>query len=445
MFDMHTFNALVNRIVWGPYTLLLFIGAGVYFTVRMRFLQLTKFRLMIDETLLKFFQPKKNKTGVSPAEALSTALAGTMGTGNIAGVATAIMIGGPGAVFWMWVSAFFGMMTKYAEVFLAIKFRRKNAAGEWVGGPMYYMENGLNMRVMGAVFAVLGLTASFGIGNMTQIHSIAEAMRFSFQIPPLVSGAAVAVLIALVILGGAKRIYGVSKMVVPLMSVLYIAGALFIICNNFGSVPGALYDIVAYAFQPAPAVGGFMGASVSRAIKIGVERGVFSNEAGMGSASIAHAAAETDSPCRQGLWGIFEVFADTIIACTLTALVILVTASWHSGENGAALTVLAFQSEMGSFGGSFVSISVLFFAFASILGWSYYGEKCLEYLTGGRFSALYKGVFIGVICIGSVSRLELVWEISNTLNGLMALPNMIALILLSGLIIKTTNREMKRQ
>jgi AGCS family alanine or glycine:cation symporter len=229
------------------------------------------------------------------------------------------------------------------------------------------------------------------------------------------------------------------------MSILYIAGALYIIFHNIGAVPGALYEIVAFAFQPAPAAGGFVGASVARAIKIGVERGVFSNEAGMGSASIAHAAAETDSPCRQGLWGIFEVFADTIIACTLTALVILVTGAWHSGQNGAALTVMAFQSEMGAFGGSFVSISILFFAFASILGWSYYGDKCLEYLTGGHFSGLYKAAFIGIIVIGSISRLEIVWEISNTLNGLMALPNMIALILLSGVIIKTTNIEFKKR
>ena len=437
-------SILLNNLVWGPYTLLLLIGTGVYFSIATKFIQISKFRLVMYETLFKFFKPAKKEGGISPAEALSTALAGTMGTGNIAGVATAITLGGPGAIFWMWISAFFGMMTKYAEVFLAVKYRRKNSNGEWVGGPMYYMEKGLNSRFLGVIFAIFGLFASFGIGNMTQINSISEAMNASFGLSPMLTGSVVALLTGMVIIGGAKRVYGVSKIIVPVMSLLYISGALFVIIANGDKLPGAFGDIIAYAFKPAPAVGGFLGSAVANSLKYGFARGVFSNEAGMGSASIAHAAAETDSPVRQGLWGIFEVFADTLVACTLTALVILTTGVWQSGDSGAVLTVMAFSNSMGNLGGNFVSISILFFAFASIVSWSYYGEKCLEYISNGRFLTFYKIVFVGIIIIGSISRLETVWRISDTFNGLMAVPNIIALILLSFAVIKETNRDIKK-
>ena len=465
-------NGLLNGIVWGPYTLLLLLGAGLYFSIATGFLQWRKFGLVMHETLFKFFKPQKDKNAISPVKALSTALAGTMGTGNIAGVATAIMIGGPGAIFWMWVSAFLGMMTKYAEVFLAVRFRRKNSQGQWIGGPMYYMEDGLNAPLLGVIFAVLGLLTSFGIGNVAQVNSISEAMKTSFEIPPVVTGIVVAILAAAVMIGGAKRIYNVAAWIVPLMSVLYIGGSLYVIWQYADQIPGAFVQMIAYAFKPAPAAGGFLGASVSNALRFGVARGVFSNEAGMGSAPIAHAAAETDSPIRQGLWGIFEVFADTIVACTLTALVILATGVCQSGSSGATLTIMAFEKGMGRFGSSFVAISMLFFAFASILGWSYYGEKCLEYLSGTKFlhgslakkrkrrgalpkplrdrnkpkayeksARIYKAIFAAVIVLGSVSRLDLVWNISDTLNGLMAIPNMAAIILLGRIVIQTTNKD----
>jgi AGCS family alanine or glycine:cation symporter len=437
---VESFNGWLNGVVWGPYMLILLVGTGVYFTIRTNFFQVRKFGFSMKETLFTIFKKDESaKEGdISPFQALTTALAATVGTGNIAGVATAIALGGPGAIFWMWVSAFFGMMTKFAEVVLAIHYREKNEEGNWVGGPMYYISKGLNMKWLGIVFSVFGALAAFGIGNMVQSNSVASALESTFSIPPIITGIVLAVLAGLVILGGIKRIGSVTEKIVPFMAVFYILGALTILILNFKGVPTAFALIFESAFAPKAAVGGFAGATVMMAMRRGVARGVFSNEAGLGSAPIAHAAARTDHPVRQGLWGIFEVFADTIIICSLTALTILSTGVWNSGTTGAALTTEAFNVGLPGAGGIIVAIGILFFAFSTILSWAYYGEKCAEYLFGSKINKFYRMAWIPVIVLGSVASLELVWDIADTLNGLMAIPNLVGLLGLSGLVFKLT-------
>lgn len=435
-------NSIINDFVWGPYMLALLVGTGIWFTLRTNMLQIRKFTYTMKQTLMKIFvKPEADATegDITPFQALATALAATIGTGNIAGVATAIALGGPGAIFWMWISAFFGMMTKFAEVVLAIQYREKNAEGSWVGGPMYYIEKGLKMKWLAVIFSIFGALAAFGIGNMVQANSVAAALKTSFNIPPLYTGIFLALAAALVILGGLKRIASVTEKIVPLMAVFYIIGALLILIINISGLPTAFALIFKHAFTPAAAVGGFAGAVVMESMRRGIARGVFSNEAGLGSAPIAHAAAKTDHPVRQGLWGIFEVFADTIVICTLTALTIISTGVWNSGLSGAALTTEAFNHGLpGNLGGIIVAIGIFFFAFSTILSWAYYGEKCAEHLMGSRVNIFYRIIWLPLIVVGAIGGLELIWEVADTLNALMAIPNLIGLIGLSGIVFKLT-------
>ena len=396
---------------------------------------------------------KKDEASISPYQAVATALASTVGTGNITGVATAIVAGGPGAVFWMWVSALFGTMTKFAEVTLAVKFRQKNEKGEWVGGPMYYMENGLNMKWLGVIFACFATLASFGIGNMTQANSIAAALQQTLNIDPKVTGVVVMVIVAVVILGGIKRIAQVTEKLVPVMGVIYVALGIITIVMNAGKLPAAFAVIFQGAFNPSAVAGGVLGYTIMNAIRFGFARGVFSNEAGLGSAPIAHAASSTDNPVKQGMWGAFEVIFDTFIICTITALVVVMSGLWGpegAGLDGAALSIAAFQNSVGIFGAAGVTIGTVLFALSTLLGWSYYGEKSIEYLFKGSsivggVKLGYKIVFILLTFVGSIGGLKLIWDIADTLNGLMAIPNLIALVLLSGTVTKLVKEYFREQ
>ncbi len=431
-------NSTVNGFVWGPPMLVLLVGTGVYLTFRTNFFSILKLGYVLKNTLFKIFAKGQAGEGeITPFQAVATALAATVGTGNIAGVATAIALGGPGAVFWMWLSAIFGMTTKFGEVVLSIKYREKTPDGRFVGGPMYYIQNGTGQKWLAKVFAVFGALAAFGIGNMVQSNSVAASLQESFSVPPLVTGLVLAALTALVILGGIKRIGAVTERLVPLMATIYILGALFIIFMNASHIPEAFGLIFSNAFTPTAATGGFAGATLAMGIRFGIARGVFSNEAGLGSAPIAHAAATTDHPVRQGLWGVFEVFMDTIVICSLTALAILVSGLWDSGVTGAALTTQAFDEAIIG-GGYIVSVGIMLFAFSTILGWSYYGERCAEYLFGPKAIVPYRVVWIPFVIIGSIGGLTFVWDLADTLNGLMAIPNLIGVVLLSGTVISLT-------
>jgi alanine or glycine:cation symporter, AGCS family len=431
-------NGIVNGIVWGPPMLFLLVGTGVYLTIRTNFFSILKLGYVLKNTFLKMFSKETHGEGeITPFQAVATALAATVGTGNVAGVATAIALGGPGAIFWMWVSAIFGMTTKFGEVVLSIKFREKTADGRFVGGPMYYITNGLKWKWLAVIFSIFGALAAFGIGNMVQSNSVAASLQESFNIPPLATGVVLAVLTALVILGGIKRIGAVTERLVPLMAAIYILGALFIIVANGAHIPEAFGLIFKYAFTPSAATGGFAGATIATAMRRGISRGVFSNEAGLGSAPIAHAAATTDHPVRQGLWGVFEVFMDTIVICTMTALAIMVSGLWDSGVTGAALTTQAFNEAIPN-GGYIVSIGIVMFAFSTILGWSYYGERCAEYLFGSKAIMPYRIVWIPMVIVGAIGGLEALWDLADTLNGLMAIPNLIGVLALSGTVISLT-------
>lgn len=431
-------NSFINGIVWGPPILILIVGTGIYLTVRTNFFAITKLGYVLKQTLFKMFSKEQHGEGeVTAFQAVATALAATVGTGNIAGVATAIASGGPGAVFWMWIAAVFGMTTKYAEVVLAVKYREKTEDGRFIGGPMYYIEKGLNQKWLAYLFAFFGALAAFGIGNMTQSNSIAVAMETSFNIPPLAMGIIVAIAAGAVVIGGLKRIAQVTELLVPFMAAFYILGGLIIIILNIGQLPAAIATIVKSAFTGQAALGGFAGATVMQAMRYGVARGVFTNEAGLGSAPIAHAAATTDHPGRQGLWGVFEVWIDTLIIATITALAITLTGVWESGVSGAALTMSAFQSVI-PIGNYLVSIGLLLFAFSTILGWEYYGERCAEYLLGPSIIKVYRIIFIPFIVIGAIGGLEFIWDLADTLNGLMAIPNLIGVVFLSPVVVKLT-------
>lgn len=418
------------------------VGTGVWFTLLTRFLQVTRFPHVIRTALGGLFQKKKaSKGAITPFQAVSTALAATLGTGNIVGVATAIVAGGPGAIFWMWVSAFFGMMTKYAEVLLAVKFRKRNEQGEWSGGPMYAIENGLGMRYkpLAVAFASFGMLAAFGVGNMTQVNSIAASMNHAIGLPPWVTGVVVAVLSGLVILGGVKRLGQVAEKIVPFMSGLYIVGSLVVLAVNWRQIGGALSLICTCAFSLKSAAGGALGFAVGKAMRYGIARGVFSNEAGLGSAPIAHASADTDSPARQGLFGVFEVFVDTLLICTMTALVILTTGALETGSDGAALTAAAYGSVFGEGAGKvFVASGILLFAYATVISWSLYGQKCFEYLFGRRRVVIYQAIYVLCIVPGAMIELRTIWEFADTLNGLMAIPNLIAILALSPVVYRVT-------
>ncbi|GEQ32613.1 sodium:alanine symporter [Marinilactibacillus psychrotolerans] len=431
-------NEFVNDLVWGWPLLLLIFGTGIFLTIYTRFFTFRKFGYIIKETFFKMF--KKDQVGegeVTAFQAVSTALAATVGTGNIAGVGTAIAIGGPGAVFWMWVAAMFGMATKYGEVVLSIKYREKTEDGRFVGGPMYYLSKGANMKWLAVIFAVFGTLATFGIGNMVQSNSVADSLNATFGIEPFITGVVLALLVALVILGGIKSIGKVTEIIVPFMAAVYIIGGVSIILLKIGLIPEAFRIIFHDAFTGSAAAGGFAGSSIMLSIRYGVARGIFTNEAGLGSAPIAHAAATTDHPVRQGLWGVFEVFADTIVLCTITALVIVMTGAWDTGLDGAPLTTAAFEEGL-PYGGYVVTFGLIFFAFSTLLGWSYYGERCMEYLFGPKSIIVYRLVYLPLIVVGSVGGLRVVWALADTLNGLMALPNLIGLLILSPVIVKST-------
>lgn len=432
-------NGIINGFVWGPYMLILLVGTGIYLTLRTNFMSITKLGYILKNTLFKMFSKEgKGEGEVTAFQAVATALAATVGTGNVAGVATAIALGGPGAVFWMWFSAVFGMTTKFGEVVLSINYREKTPDGRFVGGPMYYIDKGLKMKWLAYVFAAFGALAAFGIGNMVQSNSVAASLEVSFGVNKLVTGIVLAVLSAIVIIGGIKRIGQVTELLVPFMAAFYIIGGLIIIIMNISHVGEAFGLIFGSAFTGTAAVGGFAGSTVKMAMTRGIARGVFSNEAGLGSAPIAHAAATTDHPVRQGLWGVFEVFIDTIIICTITALSIMLSGVWDSGATGAELTTLAFDTSLPGIGGYIVSIGILLFAFSTILGWAYYGERCAEYLFGPKVNMIYRIIWIPFIVIGAIGGLNALWDLADTLNGLMAIPNLIGVLGLSGVVIKLT-------
>lgn len=444
---METLDAIVSKInafAWGPPMLILLVGTGFWLSINLRGLQFTKLGHALYLALVKRKEDGDEPGDITHFQALMTALAATVGTGNIAGVATAIAIGGPGALFWMWITGLVGMATKYAEAILAVKYREVDANGEMCGGPMYYISKGLNLPWLGAVFALFASFAAFGIGNMVQANSVADAVEATFHIPFWVTGVVLMVLSAIVILGGIKSIAKVTSLLVPVMIVFYVIAALYIIFSNIAEVPAALMFIVKQAFNPTAAVGGFAGATIMMAIRFGVARGVFSNESGLGSAPIAAAAAQTKHPTTQALVSMTQTFIDTIVVCTMTGLVLILTGAWSNGQTGAELTTTAFSLGMPG-GGYIVTIGIILFAYSTILGWCYYGEKSIEYLFGVKSVMPYRVVFVLFIGVGAVAKLSLVWNISDTLNGLMAVPNLIGLIMLTPVVVSETKKYFNRK
>lgn len=469
-----TFNEIlskVNGFAWGPWMLLLLVGTGVYLSIRAGFIQFGKFGYAMKNTIGKAFKKQEVGQGeVSPFQAMCTALAATVGTGNIAGVTGAIVAGGPGAVFWMWISALFGMCTKYSEVVLSIKYRERNEKGDWVGGPMYYIKNGLgkNWKWLGTIFCLFGALAAFGIGNMTQVNTIASSINgainafggdtaanaieiFGQTVPvsSIIIGAIVAVIVALTLMGGIKRIGSVAELMVPVMAAIYILGSLAVIIFNGKYILQALGMIFQYAFNARAIIGGTFGSAIMLCIQKGVGRGVFSNEAGLGSAPMAHAASSENNPVKQGMFGIFEVFMDTIVICSMTSLVILTSVARGAEAGGIAiewgtsggteLIAAAFSGLMGGKAGNLiVAVGISLFALSTILSWSLYGTRCFEYLFGMKATKVYQIVFILVVVVGATLKMQTVWDIADTLNGLMAIPNLIALLGLSGVTIKLT-------
>lgn len=439
MNELNSFFSILSGYVWGLPLLVLLVGTGILLTIRLRLLQVFMLPHALYET---FARPKSNEKGdISHFQALMVALAATIGTGNIVGVATAISVGGPGALFWMWITAAFGMATKYGEGVLAVKYRLQDEKGEMCGGPMYYIEKGLGLKWLGVLFALFGSIAAFGIGNMVQANAVAGNLEESVGLSPAVSGIVLAVLTGLVILGGVKNIGRVSAVMVPVMAVVYVTGCLAILFRYSSHIPGALITVFHDAFTGTAATGGFLGSAAMLAVQKGVSRGVFSNESGMGSAPIAAAAAKTNEPCEQALVSMTGTFIDTIVVCTMTGLVLIVTGVWHSGAEVSALTKSAFDSGLpGSWGGFIVSFGIIFFAYSTIIGWAYYGEKCLEYLLGVKALLPYRLLYSCFVFIGASVKLDLVWNFADVMNGLMAVPNLIALIALSGVIAAETNR-----
>ena len=432
----------INSFIWGPPLLILLVGTGILFTFKLGFLQITK----LPTALKLIFKSENNGSGdISSFSALCTALAATVGTGNIVGVATALKIGGPGALFWMWVAAFFGMATKYAEGVLAIKYRTKNEKNEISGGPMYYIVNGMGSKYkpLAIFFAISGiLVALLGIGTFTQVNSITDSINGSFGINPKITGIILTLIVALVIFGGIKNISKVASTVVPFMSFVYILMCFLIILGSFNKIPSTFILIIKSAFTPISSIGGFMGASVSMAIRNGIARGVFSNESGLGSAPIAAAAAKTNHPAEQGLISMTGTFIDSLIICSLTGFSLILSGVWKGDLNGALMTQSAFESVLPHIGPLFLTISLSLFAFTTILGWCYYGERCFEFLFGIKFISAYRVVFVLMILIGSFLKLEMVWIIADIVNALMAIPNLIALIYLTPVVIAETNTYM---
>lgn len=445
MQELESFLREISDHIWGPVMLALLLGVGIYLTLGLRFFT---FRRVITAVAILWQGRHSDKEGdITPFQALMTALSATIGTGNIAGVATAIALGGPGAIFWMWLTALFGMATKYAEAVLAVEYREIDEQGQHVGGPMYYIKNGLKGKWnwLATAFAFFGAFAAFGIGNMVQANSVADAVQSLFQVPTHYTAIILTLLSAIVILGGISRIAEVASSLVPIMAISYILCALWVIGSHFEEIPQALGLIVKSAFSETAAVGGFTGAAVWVAIRFGVARGIFSNEAGLGSAPIAHAAAKTNDPIRQGMVAMLGTFIDTILVCTMTALVIILSGAWSSGENGAALSTLAFETVLPGIGSYVVVLGLVVFSFTTILGWSYYGERCAEYLFGTRCIWPYRILWLSAIPVGAMSKLTLVWLFADILNGMMAIPNLIALGLLSPVIFRMTRHYLRNE
>ena len=431
----------LSSIIWGEYLLIPLLAiVGIYLTIGLRVIPWRK----LPSAFQLLWQGRKESTlvkgDISPFQALMTALSATVGTGNIAGVATAIYFGGPGAIFWMWIIALFGMATKYAEAVLAVSYRETDDLGHYVGGPMYYIRNGLgdDWRWMAAAFAFFGMFAAFGIGNMVQSNSVAHEVSVTFEIPLWTTGAIMATLAGIVIIGGVKRIAHVAQALVPFMGITYVVAALIIVGLNIEKLPDAFVLILKSAFSGSAASGGFAGATIWMALRWGFARGIFSNEAGLGSAPIAHAAAQTTDPVKQGMVAMLGTFIDTLIICSLTAFVIILTDSWSSGLNGAPLSSLAFSNGLFGYGGYGGTFGLILFAFTTILGWSYYGERCAEYLFGTKIITPYRIIWIIAIFIGAVVKLEIAWTFADVFNGLMALPNLIALLMLSPIVFSKT-------
>lgn len=448
---IETVNTAVNNFVWGIPAMICILGVGLYLTVGTGFIQFRKLGFSMKMTFGRLFTHKQAKDGaMTPFQAVCTALASTVGTGNIAGVAGAIAIGGPGAVFWMWISAFLGMCTKFAEVILAVHFREKNEKGDWVGGPMYYIKNGLGKKWhwLAALYAILGVLTVFGTGNATQVNTIVTAVDSAllsygiadtsqFGTINLLLGILIAILVALVLLGGIKRIGKVTEALVPFMALLYVILGLGVIALNISQLPSVFISIIQGAFHPAAVTGGVVGTMFTSLTK-GVSRGIFSNEAGLGTGSIAHATSDTKEPVAQGLYGIFEVFADTIIICTLTATTILISGTpiSYGQAAGAELTISGFVATYGNWITLFTAIALICFAFSTILGWGLYGTRCLEFLFGSKVNKPFMFLYSLVAIVGATMDLGLLWGIADTFNGLMAIPNLIGLFLLSPIVFR---------
>ena len=430
-------NSWLNGYVWGAPMMILLIGTGVLLTILTGAVQFAHLGTALKEVLGKLTQRGGGQGDVSPFQAVATALASTVGVGNIAGVATAISIGGPGALFWLWVSGLLGMCTKFSEIVVALHYREPDASGAMRGGAMYTLKKGLGLPWLGWIFALLTSLAAFGIGNMVQANSVADSLRASFGVPVNVTGIVVAVITAIVILGGIKRIGDVTAILVPFMAIFYLGGGGVILVLFARELPHAVGLVFEGAFSGSAATGGFAGATIMMAMRYGIARGLFSNEAGLGSAPMVHAAADTDHPVRQGMYGIFEVFVDTILVCTTTGLVILVTGVWSSGETGAALSARAFETGLpGTWGDIVVTGGILLFSFSTLIGWSYYGETAIVYLIGTKATLPYRVLWIVFIYLGATASLHLVWDVADTLNGLMAIPNLVSVLFSIPLLLK---------
>jgi len=429
MEQLVAWERVVNSYVWGAPMIVLLMGTGLLLTILTGFIQIRRLGTALNEVLGKVFARGQGSGSVTPFQAVATALASTVGVGNIAGVATAIFIGGPGALFWLWMSGLLGMATKYAEIVVALQYREKDESGTMRGGAMYTLAKGLKMPWLGSIFALLTALAAFGIGNMVQANSVAESLSASFGVSHALTGIVLVAITAIVILGGITRIGEVTSVMVPFMAILYLGGGAVVLALHAGRIPEALSLVIDGAFSGTAATGGFAGSTMMIALRYGVARGLFSNEAGLGSAPMVHAAAQTDHPVRQGMYGIFEVFVDTILICTMTGLVILVTGTWTSGLTGAALSAKAFETGLpGTWGHIVVTGGIVLFAYSTVIGWSYYGETGIVYLLGARAALPYRLLWLVFIYVGATGTLQTVWNVADTLNGLMALPNLVAVL-----------------
>lgn len=436
-----TFFADLSDIVWGPPMLILLVGTGIFLTFLLKGLQFRGLFHSLYLALIKRKEKESSEGDITHFQALMTALAATVGTGNIAGVATAISLGGPGALFWMWITGLFGMATKYSEAVLAVKYRETDAQGAMRGGPMYYISKGLGWKWLGVLFAIFASVSAFGIGNMVQSNSVADAVQANFGVPFWVTGLVLVIATALVILGGIKSIARVTEVFVPFMIVVYVLGALYVLIAKFSLIPETFVLIFESAFTSTAASGGFAGAMVMQTVRWGVARGVFSNESGLGSSPIAAAAAQTKNPVTQALVSMTQTFIDTIVVCTFTGFVIISTGVWKTGQTGAQLTSAGFSQGLpGQWGGIIVALGLIFFAYSTILGWSYYGEKSLEFLFGSKSIKPYRIIFCIFVGLGAVARLDLVWSVADVFNGLMAVPNLIGLLLLYKVISAETQK-----